>query len=214
MQCVRYQCSPLHPRCIRRLSSINHRCIRLQIRRCYDDSETTIERSTTASTASTSSINSMDDDGAQKDAVRWWDKPLGMGRGVCLWKTIDTIDQLEALLASSTKPVAVDFFAGWCSSCKSSFPALCKIPLDPELKDKFVWAKVNIEEEENQQFVRKLSAGGIPYMAVFAPGGRHLVGMTASFKRMAQVKANLVIIASQPDAKRFVLNPQGVAEPA
>ena len=165
---------------------------------------------------STSSINgSMDEaDGDKKEAPRWWEKTLGMGRGTCAFKTVDSIAELEALLESSTKPLAVDFFAGWCSSCKSSYPALCKIPLDPELKDKFLWLKVNIEVHEMQQFVRRLSAGGIPYLAVFAPGGKHLIGMTASFKRMAQVKANLIIISNHPMASRFVLDPQGVAEPA
>ena len=31
---------------------------------------------------------------------------------------------------------------------------------------------------------------------------------------LLQVKSNLAIIADHPEAKRFVLNPQGVAEPA
>lgn len=183
-----------------------------------EDSDIPVQFSSLSSVdsmASTSSIASMDEiEGDSKERLRWWEKPVGMGKGPCLFQTVDTIAELESLLASSKKHVAVDFFAGWCSSCKSSYPALCKIPLDPELKDKYTWLKVNIEVQEMQQFVRRLSAGGIPYLAVFAPGGKHLLGMTASFKRMAQVKANLIIIASQPNASRFVLDPQGVAEAA
>ena len=50
--------------------------------------------------------------------------------------------------------------------------------------------------------------------AIYNDQGQLLLGCSASFKKITQVKANLAIIAQNPGAKRFVLNPQGVAEPA
>lgn len=144
-------------------------------------------------------------------ALKWHEKPSK-------WETITSMEELEKRInpdGNGGKLVALDLYAGWCSSCKSAFPALCKIPMDLELADKYTFLKVNIESKEYSDFVKTLSLSGIPFLAVFHPSdGRLLVGMTASFKRMAQVKANLGIIAANPNAKRFVLNPVGDVEAA
>ena len=81
-------------------------------------------------------------------------------------------------------------------------------------------------------------AHSLRVQAIFSPEGKLLLGCSAGFKKITQVggwkwldpqpqiapsplaplppqvKANLSIVANHPEAKRFVLDPQGIAEPA
>ncbi|GAX80507.1 hypothetical protein CEUSTIGMA_g7945.t1 [Chlamydomonas eustigma] len=140
--------------------------------------------------------------------LKWFERP-------CKWETISTLEELEgALQPGGDKHIAVDFFAGWCSSCKGAFPALCKIPNDKELASRFRFIKANVEDKGIYTFVKKLSAAGIPFLAVYNPEGKMVMSMSASFKKIAQVKSNLGVVAKHPDCKRFTLNPQGDAEAA
>ncbi len=36
--------------------------------------------------------------------------------------------------------------AGWCCSCRSAYPALCKIAGDEHLSSAFTWAKADLED--------------------------------------------------------------------
>lgn len=46
-----------------------------------------------------------------------------------LWIEADDVDGLKAVLENNDtgKPMVVDLYAGWCSSCKTAYPALCKV---------------------------------------------------------------------------------------
>ncbi|KAJ9519262.1 hypothetical protein QJQ45_017927 [Haematococcus lacustris] len=101
----------------------------------------------------------------------------------------------------SNKVVAVEFLAGWCSSCKGSYPALCKLTKDPRLNSNVLFYKANIEEESlfgyvpqpvswkwqaTRQWVKQHEVRGLPHMAVFSPSGELLIGLSSSNKKMAQ----------------------------
>lgn len=57
------------------------------------------------------------------EKVEWYNKKKE------LWTEADDVEALKTLLTvnDTGKPLVVDFYAGWCSSCKTAYPALCKV---------------------------------------------------------------------------------------
>ncbi|KAL6759198.1 hypothetical protein V8C86DRAFT_2580986 [Haematococcus lacustris] len=125
-------------------------------------------------------------------------------------KVADSVELAQAIESGkhSNKVVAVEFLAGWCSSCKGSYPALCKLTKDPRLNSNVLFYKANIEEESLFGWVKQHEVRGLPHMAVFSPSGELLIGLSSSNKKMAQVKAGLHTILDRPDCRRFGLDPQ------
>ncbi|KAJ9519260.1 hypothetical protein QJQ45_017924, partial [Haematococcus lacustris] len=118
-------------------------------------------------------------------------------------KVADSVELAQAIESGkhSNKVVAVEFLAGWCSSCKGSYPALCKLTKDPRLNSNVLFYKANIEEESlfgyvpqpvswkwqaTRQWVKQHEVRGLPHMAVFSPSGELLIGLSSSNKKMAQ----------------------------
>mmetsp|Transcript_13953 Transcript_13953/g.30162 ORF Transcript_13953/g.30162 Transcript_13953/m.30162 type:complete len:218 (-) Transcript_13953:791-1444(-) len=165
-------------------------------------------QSNSVSTESGASEGSSDSDEEPVARVAWHEKP-------CEWKTVRSVAELKSILSENDgRHIALDLFAGWCSSCKAAYPALCKIPKEKEIGSKFRFIKANIEDEDMKEYVKELGVRGIPYLAIYRPGGAFVLGMNAGFKKMNNIKTTMDVIVNNPDAGRFVLNPQGVAEPA
>lgn len=57
-------------------------------------------------------------------------------------------------------------------------------PQDKALLSKYKFFKANIEDESLAAWVKEHNVRGIPYMAVFSPEGKHIIGFSASFKKM------------------------------
>jgi thioredoxin 1 len=74
--------------------------------------------------------------------------------------------QTEAIEASKTKPVLVDFFAPWCGPCKLQGPVVDA--LATEMGDKAVLGKLNTEEAP--ETATKYSVMSIPTLMVFKDG--------------------------------------------
>ncbi|AXA33943.1 thioredoxin [Francisella adeliensis] len=68
----------------------------------------------------------------------------------------------DKLLASTSKPVLVDFYADWCGPCKMLGPILEQLSRD--YKDVLV---VKIDVDSNQNLAAKFGIRSIPTMIIF-----------------------------------------------
>ena len=79
-----------------------------------------------------------------------------------------TTDNFDQEVIKSTRPVLVDFWAEWCGPCKMIAPVLNE--LAEEFSDRAKVAKLNIEEESNQQLAANYQVRSIPMFLVFKNG--------------------------------------------
>ena len=77
-----------------------------------------------------------------------------------------TDDEFENAIASSSKPILVDFWAEWCGPCKQLGPILDD--LSKEMGEQVTIAKVNIDQ--NPEAPQRFGVRGIPTMILFKDG--------------------------------------------
>ena len=75
-------------------------------------------------------------------------------------------DVFEKEVLSSSLPVVVDFWAGWCMPCKMLTPVIDELAKEYEGKVKF--AKVNVDN--NTELATNLQILSIPVLIVFNKG--------------------------------------------
>ncbi len=80
--------------------------------------------------------------------------------------TINLTSKTWESVAQSNLPVVVDFWAPWCSYCKSLAPVFEE--LSEEYEGKIVFAKLNIYE--SPEIADKYGVKGIPAIKVFCDG--------------------------------------------
>ena len=71
----------------------------------------------------------------------------------------------DKLIASTTKPILIDFYADWCGPCKMLTPILEQLSRDH--KDVMV-VKINVDD--NQNLAAKFAIRSIPTMLIFKDG--------------------------------------------
>jgi putative thioredoxin len=81
----------------------------------------------------------------------------------------------DVVQASTTTPVLVDFWAGWCEPCKQLMPVLDR--LATEYAGRFILAKVDADEQ--QEIVQQVGVRSLPTVALFKNGTvvDHFVGV-------------------------------------
>ena len=93
-----------------------------------------------------------------------------------------TVDSFDAAIASS-KPLLVDFWAGWCRPCLAAAPVLKEI--HDEMADAFDVAKVDVDA--NPQIQERYGFTGIPCFIMFREGEE--VDRIVGFAPKVQFKA-------------------------
>ena len=77
-----------------------------------------------------------------------------------------TDKDFKEFIKNQTKPVMVDFWATWCGPCRMQAPILYEIA--SELKEKAVFCKVDVDENESLAYEYKIAS--IPCIIVFKDG--------------------------------------------
>lgn len=77
-----------------------------------------------------------------------------------------TKDNFDSIVAGSSKPVLVDFWASWCGPCRALSPVVEEISED--MADKLAVYKCNVEEE--QDLAMRFKVMSIPTLILFKNG--------------------------------------------
>lgn len=90
------------------------------------------------------------------------------------FRTIRTVSELDALLAQSTKPVMLDFYADWCVSCKEMEAFTFT---DPGVRARMgnmllLKADVTANNQDDRALLKRFRLFGPPGIIFFEPGGR------------------------------------------
>ena len=75
-------------------------------------------------------------------------------------------NNFQEFLDGGTKPILIDFYANWCSPCRMQSPIFYE--LASELKDRVVFAKVDVDE--NEALAHKYKITSIPCILLFKDG--------------------------------------------
>ena len=100
-----------------------------------------------------------------------------------------TTAEFDSVLASSAKPVLVDFWASWCGPCRALGPVVEQI--SDEMADRLVVRKCNVDEEPD--LATKFRIVSIPTLILFKGGQpvHTMVGNMPKADLVAELEANL-----------------------
>jgi len=129
------------------------------------------------------------------------------------WTHAHSAQELVQILRTETaKMIFIDFYAGFCGSCKAAFPQLSRVAGNRDFQRDFLFVKCCVTDDGVKDFAQSHGITGIPTAMVCAPGGQKLITFGASFRKINAVKANLVVLAAHRGAE-FMIDANGFVIP-
>lgn len=100
-----------------------------------------------------------------------------------------TTTEFDSTLASSTKPVLVDFWASWCGPCRALGPVVEQV--SAEMADRLAVYKCNVDEEPD--LATRFRIVSIPTLILFKDGKpvHSIIGNVPKADLVAELEANL-----------------------
>ena len=94
-----------------------------------------------------------------------------------------TTDNIDDILATRDRPVALEFWATWCGSCRSYSPILDR--LDEQYGDRIRIAKANVDDME--ELAERFEVMTIPTLLIFRDGEKkEALGGTRGFAKLTE----------------------------
>jgi len=100
--------------------------------------------------------------------------PGALKAGPPSFQLVRTVAQLEQLLAQSTRPVMLDFYADWCVSCKEMEAFTFVDPRVIQRMNQMLLLKVDVtaNNPDDRALMKKFRLFGPPGIIFFSPGGQ------------------------------------------
>jgi thiol:disulfide interchange protein DsbD len=100
--------------------------------------------------------------------------PSALKAGPPSFQLVRTVAQLEQLLAQSTRPVMLDFYADWCVSCKEMEAFTFVDPRVMQRMNQMLLLKVDVtaNNAEDRALMKKFRLFGPPGIIFFSPSGQ------------------------------------------
>nr|QKY15106.1 thioredoxin-like protein (TXN) [Polytomella parva] len=138
-------------------------------------------------------VNKSKNDFKFQARVPWYEKPCEN------LTTVSSIAEMYDIIDSAdNKKVAVDIFAGWCTSCKGAYGALCNIA---HSFGNIIFLKANVDDDSKfRELLLNKGISGIPYLIVFDSNRQQVAGIPATLKQMDTIRGKLKAI-SEMDAE-------------
>mmetsp|Transcript_43773 Transcript_43773/g.109837 ORF Transcript_43773/g.109837 Transcript_43773/m.109837 type:complete len:691 (-) Transcript_43773:128-2200(-) len=122
-----------------------------------------------------------------------------------LWREVGGEEEYRQLIADASKDgklLVVDFYATWCHACQRVYPLLCLLAEDRKLRDKVVFAKMQIDK--HKELVKKEGISALPYIRCYGAEGKLVFEGAAGPTKAKKLRLNLETALAEPGLRYWM----------